>query len=542
MPRLMRRLLLAAAAIFAAPAAAQPAPPKLIVAISVDQLASDLWQAYRPLFTGGLARLAREGTVFVNGYQSHAASETCPGHSTLLTGRHPAATGIIANNWIDQAAARTDKTIYCAEDEHAAGSTSSSYKVSSDHLRVPTLGDRLKAISPRSRNVAVAGKDRAAVMMSGRSADQRWYWDGKAWVTDLADKAPPRTISALNPLFAAGLAAPREPLELPAQCQARARPYTLAPGLTVGAGRLARAAGDARGARAHPEFDGAVLAAAAGLAQELQLGRGPATDVLSVGLSATDYVGHSFGSGGTEMCLQLLALDRSLGDFLNRLDQSRLDYAVVLTADHGVMDIPERLRDSGNPQAERAEPALAAEQVGKLLAPQFGRSGSILKGEGIGGDVWLDRSLPQAVRARAVKAAAERYRAHRQVHSVHTAEELRRLPLPTGRPDGWSVAQRVRASFDPARSGDLIVVLKPYVSPIAAPSKGYVATHGSPWDYDRRVPVVFWRRGAPAGERAEAVGTVDILPTLGSMIGLPVAAGSVDGRCLGGAAGARCAQ
>ena len=533
-------MLLAAAASAATPAAGQTASPKLIIAISVDQLSSDLWEAYRPLFTGGLARLANEGTVFANGYQSHSATETCPGHSTLLTGRHPAATGIIANSWIDQGAARPDKHVYCAEDETAPGSTFANYQVSATHLRATTLGDRLKTLNPRSRNVAVAGKDRAAVMMSGRSADERWYWDGKAWVTDLRGKTPPRTISALNQVFAASLAAPREPLELPPQCQARARPYTVAPGLTVGAGRLARAAGDARGARAHPEFDGAVLAAAAGLVGEMQLGRGPATDLLSLGLSATDYVGHSFGSGGAEMCLQVLALDRSLDDFFKRLDGTGVDYAVVLSSDHGVMDLPERLRDRGNSQAARADPALAAGQVGKLLAPRFGRTESVLRGEGIGGDVWLDRGLPVAIRPQVLRAAAERYRAHPQVHAAYTADELGRVAMPRGRPDKWSVAERVRAAFDPARSGDLIVVLKPFISPIAAPAKGYVATHGSPWDYDRRVPLVFWRRGVAGGARTEAVDTVDILPTLGAMAGLRLPAGAVDGRCLDGAAGVHC--
>src|SRR4028119_2439683 len=101
----------AAAALLATPAVAQPAkPPKLVVAISVDQLSSDLFEAYRPHFSAGLKRLAEGSVLFTNGYQAHAATETCPGHSTLLTGRWPAATGVVANQWIDQRAARDDKT------------------------------------------------------------------------------------------------------------------------------------------------------------------------------------------------------------------------------------------------------------------------------------------------------------------------------------------------------------------------------------------------------------------------------------------------
>jgi phosphonoacetate hydrolase len=75
-------------------------------------------------------------------------------------------------------------------------------------------------------------------------------------------------------------------------------------------------------------------------------------------------------------------------------------------------------------------------------------------------------------------------------------------------------------------------VLKEYVSPIAAPSAGYAATHGSPWDYDRRVPILFWRKGMAPANRSEAVETVDILPTLAAMIGLPVDSATVDGKCL----------
>jgi predicted AlkP superfamily pyrophosphatase or phosphodiesterase len=111
--------------------------------------------------------------------------------------------------------------------------------------------------------------------------------------------------------------------------------------------------------------------------------------------------------------------------------------------------------------------------------------------------------------------------------------------VPSGAPDKWSILQRVRASFDPARSGDLIVVLKQNISPIAVPSVGYAATHGSPWDYDRRVPILFWRKGQAPAPSEMAVETIDIMPTLAAMIGLAVRPGSIDGKCLS-AAGVAC--
>src|SRR5215213_2855044 len=142
----MRKLLIGlAAAALTAPAAAllcacrsdaQPAAqplaagaPKLLVVISVDQLSADLWDEYRPHFTGGLARIG-SGAAFRNGYQSHATTETCLGHSTILTGDHPSRTGIVGNAWIDQSVNRSDVSVYCAEDEAVAGTNSSNYSVS----------------------------------------------------------------------------------------------------------------------------------------------------------------------------------------------------------------------------------------------------------------------------------------------------------------------------------------------------------------------------------------------------------------------------
>jgi predicted AlkP superfamily pyrophosphatase or phosphodiesterase len=105
------------------------------------------------------------------------------------------------------------------------------------------------------------------------------------------------------------------------------------------------------------------------------------------------------------------------------------------------------------------------------------------------------------------------------------------MPVPGGSPEAWSPPQRARASFDPERSGDLIVLLKPQITPIANPT-GSVATHGSAWDYDRQVPILFWWKGIKPAERAEPAMTVDIMPTLAAIIGLPVPVGEIDGHCL----------
>jgi predicted AlkP superfamily pyrophosphatase or phosphodiesterase len=532
------KLIAALLALAAAPAAAQEmrgAPPasrpRLVIAISVDQFGADLFAEYRGLYSGGLRRLS-QGMAFPAGYQSHAATETCPGHSTILTGARPARTGIIANTWFDQSAARADKYIYCAEDERVPGSTSETYTVSAFHLRVPTLGDLMLRADPRSRVVAVAGKDRAAIMMGGHNPTQRWYWNGRAFVTDRGAREPGAVVQTNNRI-ATALARPRDPMPLPDACGSRSRAIPV-PGrpTPVGTGRFARGEDDRSGFRASPDFDRETLALAEGLRDELRLGEGPATDLLIVGLSATDYIGHGFGTRGSEMCIQILALDHILGEFFQDLDRQGIDYLVMLTADHGGLDLPERATQMAGGAAARVDPALNVVPMGEALGRRFGLRGRVLLGDGAFGDMWVDRGLPARVRARVLAGAVRAYRAHPQVAAVFTRAEIAATPRPAGPPDTWSLVQRARASFDAERSGDFLVILKPRITPIADASRRSVATHGSVWDYDRRVPILFWRRGMTAFEQPLPVETVDIMPTLAGLIGLPLAPGSVDGRCL----------
>jgi len=537
----MRKFLLAAtAAMFAAAAAAQPAPPpKLIVALSIDQLSSDLFDEYRPVLLGGIGRLS-QGTVYPNGYQGHNATETCPGHSTIMTGARPSRTGIIANYWFDLSQQRSDKAVYCTEDERVSGSSSTAYTVSPYHLRVPTLGDLLKQSQPGSRNVAVAGKDRSAVMMGGRAVDQRWYWDGKTFVTDLKGVAMPKSVAAAKTAVANAVAQERPALEMPALCQGKARIVPIeGGGPPVGGGAFARKAGDLRNFRNSPEFDGATLALAAALLEEMQLGRGSSTDIISIGLAGTDIVGHSYGTEGAEMCLQLFSLDRDLGDFFRLLDSKGIDYEVVLTADHGGQDIPERKREQGVADAARVDAKLTAKDVGAAVGSQLGLKGPVLYGEGSFGDMYVDRALSPADQARAKTAAVAAFRVHPQVEAVFTKEQLAATLSPTASPDRWSLIERARASFDPERSGDFIVLLKRDITPIAD-TQTYIATHGSAWDYDRRVPILFWRQGMTPADVPEATETVDIMPTLAASIGLAVDASSIDGECLKAVEGVSC--
>jgi predicted AlkP superfamily pyrophosphatase or phosphodiesterase len=535
--RFIRGLLVALLTLPALALAAAPPSPKLIVMIAVDQYSADLFGEYRSMYKDGLATLAT-GVVFPRGYQSHASTETCPGHSTILTGMRPGHTGIIANDWQDPQHPRRegDKgtfSWYCVDALDAQGNRI----VSPQRLLVPTLGDRLRAADPNSRTVAVAGKDRAAVMLGGANAYLTLWWAGaKGFVTyqdAVVTTEMRKSIDTVNKDAKVAYEATQRP-KLPAQCKSRSQPVKISNDLTVG--ELHETQGASGRWRATPAFDQQVLKMATTAIDTLQLGQGNSIDVLAVSFSATDYVGHYFGTEGPEMCAQQIALDATIKALLKHLERTHVSYVVALTADHGGLDIAERNRLRGIPNAQRLNAErLAPENVGAAVAKELQIPGPVLLGHDFANDVYLAPSIDSQLRPLVLDAVRRKYQADEQVARVFMKNELLAAEPPSGPPDQWSLIERAKASFNPERSGDLMVLLKPYVDLYGLPKnvdKDYIATHGSAWDYDRRVPILFWWPGIRGFEQPGAVETVDIAPTLADLVGLKVTPPLMDGRVL----------
>ncbi|TCM18907.1 type I phosphodiesterase/nucleotide pyrophosphatase [Novosphingobium sp. PhB165] len=518
----------------AMPAVTEQVPqgaPKLIVAIAVDQFSADLFAQYREHYTKGFARLL-QGAVFAQGFQSHAATETCPGHSTILTGVHPARTGITANSWFVPGIARAAKEVYCVEDENDPKSTPEAVTVSPGHLLAPTLGDLMKHANPRTINAAVSAKDRAAVMMSGHDTDAV-YWIGDSGFTTFPGRRAGKAAAAENAVLTQRVAAGDGPLPVPGWCGNVDRATPIGD-FTIGTYRFPLAAGDFKAFVNGPRVDTATAEMAVRVVDELGLGKDAVPDVLSVSFSATDRVGHAYGTEGVEMCVQMNVLDQALGYLFDQLDARGIDYEVVLTADHGGFDAPERQQLRGNPDAVRIDTALTAKALAAAVTQDTGISvakGPLFYGAGESGSVWLSAELNEAQKAKVTVALVARLKANPQIAAVYTEDELMKIPVPKGNPQDWTIEQRVRASFVPGRSGPVQMLTRRGVVPGKA-SPGKVATHGSVWDYDRRVPMLFWRKGMTGFEQPTPVETVDIAPTLAATVGLSAPAGTWDGRCL----------
>lgn len=507
---------------------------RLVVAISVDQFSADLFSEYRNRFHLGMKQL-QNGVVYPMAYHSHAATETCPGHSVLLTGDHPARTGIISNSWYDFSIKRANKAVYCSEDP-ANSPDAQNYQPSVQYLKVPTLGDRMKKANPHSRVISVAGKDRAAIMMGGHMTDQIWFWSNDAYKTLPDHKvAMPASVKSVNEQVAQLMQQDETPV-MPSVCADHAAALKLGSNNVIGLAPASRKAGDYKGFRLTPDYDRTTTDIAVGLIDELQLGHGNAPDLLTISLSGTDAIGHSFGTEGAEMCTQMTGLDSNIAKIITALDRNGVSYVLVLTADHGGLDVPERANLRGIPTAQRVDPALSPNVVSARLAERFHLTTNqpLFFAIEPQGDWYVNRDLPQQTREQLINAAKSELTAHPQVAAVFSATELSHFPQPTRSPELWSLAERAKASFDPLRSGDLIVLLKPRVTPIAKAGEygKVVATHGSPWDYDRRVPIIFYTPHVTGFEQPMPIETVDIMPTLATLLQIPLKKGDVDGRCL----------
>jgi len=520
--------------------AAEPPQPKLVVAIAVDQLSSDVFTEYRPLYQAGLKRLA-SGVVFPKGHQSHAATETCPGHSTILTGARPARTGIIANEWQDPSQPRIvfgkeTFSLYCVEKPAPAGSVVEKSVITPDTLLVPTLGDRMKTREPATQVVSIAGKDRSAVMLGGHNADLTLWWTPTGFTTYAGKESsiPKPIADKVNANLRKSYGSPSV-LKLPAACAAKSREMKITDDISIGT--LKNLPANSRRWRATPAMDAFTVDAALAAVKSFNLGGKGTTDLLAVSFSGTDYAGHYYGTEGAEMCTQQLALDQSIGRLLAGLDKTGIPYVVALTADHGGVDTTERNKQRGVGEAARIEPDLFPPNVSAALAKDLpGLPQPIVLGPmEFANDVYLSAAIPPERREGVLRAAARFYRNHPQVAAVFTKDELIAAEAPSGLVDEWTLLQRAKASFNAQRSGDLIVLLKPYISlyPLPKdPDSHYTASHGSPWGYDRRVPLVFWWNGIVGFEQPLAVETVDLAPTLAQLIGLEVPAGEFDGRAL----------
>ena len=492
--------------------------PKLVVVIVIDQFRGDYLERYRDQFgDAGFRFLIDHGAYFPNCNYNYANTRTAPGHSTLFTGAYSNGHGIAANEWWDQ---KKKRMVTSVEDDATklVGVAGDSMGASPHNLLADTLGDELKlATQGKSRVFGVSLKDRAAVIPAGFAGDAAYWIDPKsgAWVTSTYYRND-------LPKWAQDFNATR-----PAKYWDREWKDAQGAVLRSTAHRKGKDGSEAGfyevvGSTAFAndyEFE---------FAKELMVyenvGRGPATDLLSISLSPNDILGHQVGPDSPEMQQMALDLDRELADFINFLGHQigLANVWIALSADHGVSSLPDAVKKLHIPAANLDGAKLEA-QINTVLTTRFspGHPAAYVKLDYP--LAWLDPDAFAAAHVREHDAEAAVGEAMKQ---VGVRDYYTKSQLAVGEVPNTPLGRKYLNSYSP--EGSWFVMGVPDIYSVG-PAKG--TDHTSPYSYDTHVPLAFYGLPFQAGTYRTNAEPVDLAATLSSLLGINAPTHSV-GRVL----------
>ncbi len=503
--------------------------PKLVVGIVVDQMRYDyLYRYYGKYEDGGFKRMLREGFNCRNHHYPYGNTSTGAGHASVYSGSIPAIHGIIGNDWFDR---DSDQKINCVQDNtvEGVGTTKSLGKASPRNLLVSTMTDQLRiATNFESKVISIALKDRASILPGGNSANAAYWYDGYSgdwitstyymqdlpqWITSFnARKLPQKYLqqgwktllpieqytesTSDNQTYEAPIGGKDTP-EFPYDFGTSPGPGLI--GTTPWANTLTK--------------DIAIAAI-----QGERLGKNTVTDFLALSFSAPDMVGHRFGPNSIEQQDVFLRLDRDFAELFAFLDSwcGKRSYTVFLTADHGVMDVPEFSRDHRIPGNRLAMDSVYA-KIRRKIADEFGE-GDYVRSFGV--QLYLDKDLMK----------------RKGVTLEKMNEVIREELLPIdGVADVVMIENLSNATMNDyhrrlymnqihmKRSGDILIALQPgWIT-----KADFGTSHGSPYNYDTHVPFVLFGWGVNSGVSLERTEISDIAPTLSALLRILPPSGSI---------------
>ncbi len=516
--------------------------PRLIVSIVIDQFRYDYLTRFDASFSkNGFKRLMDGGAFMTYAHYDYAHTLTGPGHATYLSCTPPSVHGIIGNGWYDRAIGRR---VNCVSDRSvtSVGSNTENGEMSPRYFLGSSFADELlMANNFHSRIISIAIKDRAAILPAGKRPTGVYWFDhstGDFITSSYYAKVLPKWAADFN-------------LKKPAEKFLGTKWEKLLPEKDYdvsdsdaghGEGRLP---GDSSSQFPHVIVDLEKKSASrvprylaflsTPFANELtidfakaavlgeKLGRNDDVDLLLISFSANDYCGHIFGPNSQEVQDITVRLDRQLANFFDFLDaQVGLNNTlIILTSDHGVaptsayakaMDIDSTMYDASKFVRE-----LKSELQKELGAGRF-----ILSFMHEINEVYLNEDL---LRQKKLSPAAIQEFVGRAALSRGIQFYFTRADLLKGEAAG-RLGRLVLNGFNPARSGDVVLIPKPYDRFTDHPNAPGT-THGSPFNYDTHVPIIFYGKPFKPGRYPDEVHITDIVPTLTSVLGIQEPAGCI---------------
>jgi predicted AlkP superfamily pyrophosphatase or phosphodiesterase len=497
------------------------ASPSLVVLVAIDQLRADMIDRYESVFSGGFRRLLDEGHRFSNATHDHAGTYTAPGHTTLSTGVHPSRHGVVGNSWSELRDSTWTLIYSMGDTESAILGFPEMEGRSPANLYRGGLPDWVLTEHPEARVVSISRKDRAAIGLAARAVGEV-YWlsetTGRFITSEFYHSEYPEWVFRFHETEMSRIYSDMVwESTIPAEHLGLTRPDTSSYELDgVHTSFPHRAAdrsdlgdpGEVNRWRYQetPFPDAAVLALVKTAIRELELGGSNSVDYLGVSFSQTDLIGHRFGPFSREQLDNLIRLDGLLGELFDSLDREvgRGRWVLALSSDHGVLEIPEHLAEEGADAVRFGRDERVAVRDAVNEAAQRGLEGDALA-NAVRGTV---SALPFIAAAYTFREAAG---TNAQADSFAA---LFARSQSEGRVLDFSGRFGVHVRYPPHTL-----------------TSAERATHGSPYYYDRSVPLFFIGAGVRPGDSSVPVGTVDVAPTLAALGRIRTPA-DLDGRSL----------
>ena len=500
--------------------------PKLVVAVVVDQMRYDFLENLSYRFSeNGFNRLINEGYNCKNNFYNYVPTVTGPGHSSVSTGSTPMTHGIVGNNWYDR---EQNKSVYCTDDvsyDNIGGDDYSGNK-SPNNLLVETFADINKSYNKDAKTVSVAIKDRGSILMGGKNADAAYWYYGKEraqWITSTyyMQKLPSwvenfnmednleKYLEEWVPLYDISTYDNYEIDNNNFEKLFKGKDDSAFPY-------------DTKSLMKHNDCFDMIKETPYGNQMTTDfaieaiinedLGKRGVTDVITIGYSSTDYVGHSFGVASVETQDTYIRLDKEIEKLLLFLDNElgENQYTLFLTGDHGVLEIPAFLTNSGIHARAVSENELALNVVTQLKKV-FGVEVKDLISNVDNSQIYLNDAGISSLGLEKNKVMNEIIKILKSFDFISNAYSSDYI-MNSKNLDGYE--KLIQNGFHEKRSGDIALILEPNV--IFYDGKG--TTHGSGYNYDTHVPLIFFGLGIKNGETEKITEIPDIAPTISKLL------------------------
>ena len=500
--------------------------PKLVVLLVVDQMRPDLLTRFDELYKGGFKWLIDNGIWFSNTHHEHSYTATGPGHTAIGYGQYPGKIGVIGNSFYDR---DLKKNVNCVEDPKAKVVGAYEGKArSTSRYDFEGLGDWLKSSYTNSKVISIAGKDRAACLLGGKNPDLPIYYNksGSFISSDYyVDRLPKWLIDFnqnLNIEFYKDSIWDKSLKDSHYKKYSREDNYfgesddylnaLYSPVFPIGFDRDTDPKSSIMG---RPWFEREILEISKLAIEEEKLGFDLDPDLLCIGFSAMDWMIHDYGPFSQEVMDACLKLDQYLGDFINYVDDKvGLDNVLfVLTADHGGLPLPEYVNEKGGKagriNGSHFQEALqwVDEECEERLGDKFYHR------DGANFFLDMEKMKKEDINPDIVYSIVNQY-----ITNVEGIDKIAIKDSILNDKSDNKINIRLKNMIHPHKTPEIFPIVTPgylYRSP-------YGTSHGSPYDYDTHVPLIFSRKQFRSKIEKTNQATVDIAPTIAKYLGIEI--------------------